>query len=325
MKVLIPDVLSPPANIEKKIFGTKAEIIISQANNSSEIQDNIWNSVNAVLAFDKIKFDKNLLDKMNLCKVIVRVGVGFDNVDLDYAKIKKITVCNVPDYGVDEVADHAIGFLLMLSRGMKEYVNNVEKRNWTRENDMPIRLKGKNIGIIGLGRIGTAVARRAKVLGLHVIFYDPYIKEGFDKSYGFQKVSSLKELSLKSDFVSIHTPINKETFHLINDSFFSNLKKGSFIINTARGDLIDINSLEKFMKNDVVKGAALDVLPLEPNTDNQKLIVALEKSEPWIKNRIIVTPHVAFYSPESFIEMREKASKEALRVLQNMKPLNPVN
>ena len=325
MKILIPDVVKPPANIEEEIFEKNTKIIVGQAKKSSDIKDNVWAEVDAVLTFDLIQYNKDLLKKMTKCKIIVRVGVGYDNIDLEAAKEREIVVCNVPDYGTEEVADHTVGLLLMLTRGLKEYLLNVEKRNWSRINLLPTRLRGKTLGIIGLGRIGTATARRTAALGLNVVFYDPYLVDGIEKALGFKRLHSLKELARDSDFISIHTPLTKETRNIINEDFLKLVKKNVYIINTARGELVDINSLEKYMKKNIVAAAALDVLPIEPNNDEQSLIVALEKNEEWIKNRLIVTPHVAFYSPESYIEMRSSAAKEAKRFLEGSKPKNQVN
>ena len=325
MNVLIPDVLKAPAEIEMKIFGENAEIIIADAKTNSDISDDIWKSCNAILAYDRLLYDKTCIDKLHSCKVIVRVGVGFDNVDLEYAKEKDIVVCNVPDYGTEEVADHTMALLLNLSRGIKKYSSNVENGNWDRFHDLPVRLRGKTLGIIGLGRIGTATAMRAKAFGLNVIYFDPYIADGYDKALGLTRVESIKELANQSKFVSIHTPMNNETEKILNEEFFNNLNPGSYLVNTARGGLVDIEALHKAMKDGIISACGLDVLPIEPNDGTQSLIVALEKQEDWIKNRLIITPHVAFYTPEAYAEMRKSAALEAYRVLEGNKPRNQVN
>ena len=325
MKILCADVLKAPADIELKIFGEDAEIIIADAKNNNDINDDIWNSCNAILAYDQLIYDKACIDKLQNCKVIVRVGVGFDNVDLKYAKQKGIIVCNIPDYGTEEVADHTMALLLNLCRGIKKYSSNVENRNWNRSHNLPVRLRGKTLGIIGLGRIGTATAIRAKAFGLNVIYFDPYIADGYDKALGLTRVESLKDLAIQSKFISIHTPINNETKEILNEDFFNNLNHGSYLVNTARGELINIKALEKAMKKEIIYACALDVLPVEPNDDSQRLIVELEKQKDWIVNRLIVTPHVAFYSPESYEEMRTSAALEALRVLKGNNARNQVN
>jgi D-3-phosphoglycerate dehydrogenase len=325
LKILIPDVIKPPADIEIEIFGLEADIITGEATHSEMISDEIWKECNAVLAFDQLDYNKELLSKMSSCKVIVRVGVGYDNVDVVDAKNKNIIVCNVPDYGTEEVADHTMALLLSLVRGLPEYTRRVKLRNWNRHNSMPFRLRDKVIGIIGLGRIGTATALRSKAFGMKVIFYDPYINDGYDKALGVERVSLLEDIARESDIISLHTPLTHETKGMINDSFFAYVNRKPIIINTARGHIVEIAALEKAMREGVVKAAGLDVLPLEPSDDSQQLIVDWEQDEEWLRGRLLVTPHVSFCCPEAFEEMRRKAAEEALRVLNGGKAKNCVN
>jgi len=325
MNILIPDVLRDPANIESEIFGTDADIIVAKATNHKDIADEVWSNCDAILAFDQITYDKELISNLTKCKVIVRVGVGYDNVDLYEAKNKDILVCNVPDYGTEEVADHTMGMLLSLLRGLPEYTRKVQQRNYSRENNMPIRLRGKILGVIGLGRIGTATAVRAKAFGLKIIFYDPYIKDGIDKALDFIRVDTLQEIAEHSDVISIHTPLTSETHEMLDEKFFGVVKKEPTILNTARGPIIDLSALEKHMRNGTVNAAGLDVLPIEPSDDSQRLIVDYENDEEWLRGRLVVTPHIAFYSPQAYEEMRRKAALEALRVLNGEKARNCLN
>jgi len=325
LKILIPDVITPPVDIEREIFGSAANVITGGATHSEMISDKIWEECSVVLAFDQLDYNKELLSKMSSCKVIVRVGVGYDNVDVVDAKNKNIIVCNVPDYGTEEVADHTMALLLSLVRGLPEYTRRVKLRNWNRHNSMPFRLRDKVIGIIGLGRIGTATALRSKAFGMKVIFYDPYINDGYDKALGVERVSLLEDIARESDIISLHTPLTHETKGMINDSFFAYVNRKPIIINTARGHIVEIAALEKAMREGVVKAAGLDVLPLEPSDDSQQLIVDWEQDEEWLRGRLLVTPHVSFCCPEAFEEMRRKAAEEALRVLNGGKAKNCVN
>ena len=325
MNILIPDVLSPPADIEQEVFGSKTEIHVTNATSSESIPDELWKNCDGILAWDQLEYPAELLEKLIKCKVIVRVGVGFDNIALLEAKKRNIVVCNVPDYGTEEVADHAIAFLLSLVRGLPEYTKKVQQRNWDRSNSMPFRLRSKVMGVIGLGRIGTATANRAMAFGMKVIFYDPYINDGYDKALGVERVESLESIARMSDVISVHTPLSRETHGMINDRFLSHVEKQPIIINTARGVIIDISALERAMRKGVVKAAGLDVLPVEPSDDSQQLIVDYENNKEWLKGRLVVTPHIAFYSPESYKEMREKAAMEALRVINGEKARNCVN
>ena len=325
MNILIPDVLSEPADIEAEIFGSDADIIVGEATSHKDITDEIWMNCEGILAWDVIDYNAELISKLKKCKVIVRVGVGFNNVDLMAAKKKKIVVCNVPDYGTGEVADHAIAFLLSLCRGLPEYTRRLMNREWNRFNPMAERLDKKVMGIIGLGRIGTATAMRAKVFGMKIIFYDPYIKDGVDKALNFTRVDTLQEIAEFSDVISIHTLLTSETHGMIDEKFFGLVKKEPIILNTARGLIINLSALEQTMRKGIVKAAGLDVLPVEPSDDSQQLIVDYENDEEWLRGRLVVTPHIAFYSPQAYEEMRKKAAQEALRVLNGEKARNCVN
>ncbi len=324
MIILVPDVLKPPAEIERQVFGESAEILLCQAVSAEEIAREDWARCEAILAYDLIRFTDDLMRDLERCEVIVRVGVGYDNVDLEAAQRHGVTVCNVPDYGCEEVADHAMAMLLSLARGIPEYNRRTRLRDWDRANSLPYRLRGRTLGIVGLGRIGSAVAKRGLAFGMRVVFYDPYKEDGYDKALGVDRVVSLEELAAESDVVSVHAPRTAETDRMIDRAFFGSLRRPIHLINTARGALVDLGALAEAMKEGSVAAAGLDVLPVEPNVDSQTLVSAWEAGEVWIRDRLIVTPHSAFYSPESYREMRTKAALEARRVLEGRPPRNPV-
>lgn len=325
LKILIPDAIYLPPDIEQGIFGSKAEVVAVDAKKTGGVPDELWHNCSAVLAYDTILYDAALLSKLKKCKVLVRAGVGYDNVDLAEAKKRNIIVCNVPDFCTEEVADHTMAFLLALVRYLPEYARTVQQRKWKRENDITFRLKDKVLGIIGMGRIGTATALRAQGFGLKVVYYDPYIRAGYDKVLSVQQVDSLEELASVSDIISVHTPLTSETRKMIDGKFFKNVKKGAILINTARGPIVDISALEQAMKKNIIKACGLDVLPVEPSDNSQKLIVDYEKDAEWLRGRLAVTPHSAFYSRESLKEIRVKSASEAKRVLEGKKPKNCVS
>ncbi len=325
-KVLIPDRIKSNADIEEEVFGEKAVITLCNAVHSSQISEEIWSNTDAVLAWHEIKYDRHLISKMKNCKIIVRVGVGYDNVDLKAASEFGITVCNVPDYGTDDVADHTMALMLSLCRNLYCYSNSVKESLWKWETGYQLRrLKGLSLGIVGLGRIGTAVALRAKSFGLNVRFYDPYKPHGYEKSLTIERDETLYSLASRSDIISIHTPLTDETKLMINKEFFDACKKKIIFINTARGMIVDIDSLYESLLSNRILFAGLDVLPFEPPDENHPLIKSWKQDDEWIKGRIIITPHSAFYNEDSYKEMREKAAREVLRVLNNEKPLNKVN
>ncbi|MCK9282218.1 MAG: C-terminal binding protein [Melioribacteraceae bacterium] len=324
-KILIPDRLVPPADIEESVFGDEAELQLFQAVNAHEIEDKVWEECDAVLAWHELYFDKNLLSKMENCKVIVRVGVGYDNIDIVSAAEFGIIVCNVPDYGTDDVADHTMALMLSLCRGIKFYDVAAKEGIWKWEPGSKLRrVKGSTLGIIGLGRIGTAVALRAKAFGLNVRFYDPYKSHGYEKALSLGRDYSLSQLAENSDIISIHTPLTNETKMMIGKDFFESCKNEIIFINTARGQIVNLNSLYEAMKEGKVLFAGLDVLETEPPQFDNPFIKEWSGDKGALKDRVIITPHSAFYNKESYIEMRKKAAEEALRILKGEKPFYEV-
>lgn len=325
--ILIPDLLTLPATIERDVFGPEVEIVAPCATDVSEIDDETWESADAILAWHELQFTADVVRKLKKCKVIVRVGVGFDNIDLEIAGEMGIPVCNVPDYGTNDVADHALGLMLTLARGIIAFNNSIRESNdWDWEAAGKLRrLSGSNLGIIGLGRIGTAFAIRAQALGMNVLFYDPYIPDGQDKALKVTRCIELHQLLEKSDIISIHTPLTQETREMVNRNFLAAMKKDSILVNTARGGIVVLDDLDEALRLNHLQAAGFDVLPIEPPDFTHPLLKAWKAHEPWIANRLVLTPHSAFYNIEAYTEMREKAAKEAKRVLDGRKALNQVN
>ena len=325
-RILIPDRLKDNADIEQQVFGSETIIELFNATSAKDIPDTVWSNCDAILAWHEIQYTPSLIQKMKNCKVIVRVGVGYDNVNLQAAEQNNIKVCNVPDYGTDDVADHAMAFILSLSRGLPEYESAARKGDWSWETGVGLRrLKGSNLGIIGLGRIGTAVALRAKAFGLNVLFYDPYKPQGIEKSLSLERVDSLYELAEKSRIITIHAPLTSETSKMIDEGFFNTCNKGTILVNTARGGIIDFDHLHDAMLNEIIYKTGLDVLPVEPADLSHPLIKKWKENNSDWERRIQITPHCAFYNAESYVEMRRKAAEEALRVLNNLPTLYEIS
>eukprot|EP01120_Amphizonella_sp_Union-15-10_P014474 TRINITY_DN701_c0_g2_i2.p1 TRINITY_DN701_c0_g2~~TRINITY_DN701_c0_g2_i2.p1 ORF type:complete len:324 (-),score=61.21 TRINITY_DN701_c0_g2_i2:49-1020(-) len=253
---------------------------------------------------------------MKKLKIISRVGMGYDNIDIEAAGKHSVYVANVPDYGVEEVADSAMCLLLNLLRKTHWLSEGTHRGEWpTMKAVGSKRLRGKNLGIIGLGKIGTAFAQRAKAFGFNIIFYDPYLPDGIDKSQGIHRADTLKQLMETSDIVSVHCYLDATNKHMINKDSLSWLKHGSYLINTARGGLVDVDAVVEALGTGRLAGAALDVLEKEPYLEGSLLNVP----------NLILTPHTAFYSDDGFHEMRTKATLEVKRVLLGEKPRNCVN
>jgi phosphoglycerate dehydrogenase-like enzyme len=256
------------------------------------------------------------IDSLSRCQAIIRCGVGYDNVDLQAAGRNGIVVCNVPDYGTEEVADHALMLLLAIARRLRACDTAIRGGRWEVSDAFGApRLRGQTLGLVGLGRIGTAMARRGQVLGMRVLFYDPHLPDGIDKALGIERVYTLDELLAQSRFLSLHCPLTPRTHHLLNARTLALLPHGAYVVNTARGGVIDSDALLAALDSGQVAFAGLDVVEREP-LDHEAL-----RKHP----QVLWTPHTAFYSVEAFAEMRIKGAYEARRILRGEPVRNPVN
>ena len=267
-----------------------------------------------------------MLDK---CRIVVKMAVGFDDVNVEAFGKHGIPVCNVPDYGTREVADHAIALMMTLTKSIAfhdECLREEPVKNWRPAlNPFGRRLADCTFGVVGLGRIGTTAMRRAQAFDMDCVFYDPYQPSGLELALGVRRVDTLHELMAQSDIVSVHTPLNDETEHLIDADALAAAKKGTIVINTARGPLIDLDALHDAMMDGTVLAAGLDVLPDEPADLNAPLIAAWHRNEDWIKHRLVITPHSAFFTPESVRDIRAFAARTAARYLRGGRLVNCVN
>ncbi|MFQ5761554.1 MAG: C-terminal binding protein [Candidatus Bathyarchaeia archaeon] len=314
-KVHITDFLQPPPDVEEEVLRGIASVRLHRAKNEDALGSEI-DDADALIAWHTIEITEKTISRLKACRGIVRCGVGIENVDLEAAGKRSIYVCNVPDYGVDEVSDHTIAMLLMLHRRMTVYDQSVRSGVWDFKVGKPIRrLRGQTLGIVGLGRMGTATALKAKVLGLRVVEYDPYIPRGIEKSLGVESVDFQTLLEI-SDIVSMHVPLTEETYHMIGVEELRRMKPSAILINTSRGPVVDNHALYLALKEGVIAGAGLDVLEQEPPSPGTPLIQL---------PNVVLTPHSAFYSEDAFKELRLKGAQEVARILRGQKPLNPVN
>jgi phosphoglycerate dehydrogenase-like enzyme len=228
--------------------------------------------------------------------------VGFDSVDCQAAREHGVPVCNVPDYGTEEVADHAIALALALARQIIPLDQEAKQLGWKIRVESKLRrLRELTFGVVGLGRIGTATALRARALGFKVCFYDPYLPNGVDKALGVVRIRTLEELLHVADILSIHCPLNSETHHLISARELKLMKADAFVVNTARGSIIEKNALLTALREGRLAGAGLDVVEDEP----------LKTPEEAATPNLIVTCHAAFCSVESKREMRSTSARIA--------------
>jgi len=250
---------------------------------------------------------KKAIDAMRHCKGIVRYGIGLDNVDLEAAKAKGIPVRNVPDYCLDEVADHTMALMLALQRQVCRVFGLVREGTWkiTPPLELP-PLRKSTLGLIGFGRIAQLVARRAQSFGLNVIASDPYAEKSVFLKTGVRQ-TSLVELFNVADIVSLHCPLTDETRHVVNASTLGRMKNTSLLVNTGRGGLVDTRALEHVLRSGRIAGAALDVLEQEP----------IPRDDPMLAlPNIIVTSHISWYSSESVRELQHRAALAVLELLK---------
>ncbi|MBW8268251.1 C-terminal binding protein [Caldovatus sp. SYSU G05006] len=262
-------------------------------------------------------------------RVVVRMGVGYDRVDRAACAARGITVCNVPDYGTQEVAEFAVLLAVALRRGLALYHDGQRAEPpapWgVTPSPLVRRLEGQTFGILGLGRIGTAAALRAKAMGFRVVFFDPHLPNGADRAIGVRRARTLEELLAQSDVFSIHTPLTRATRGLIGERELRLLPRGAVVVNTARGPILDLDALERALRDGHLAGAGLDVLPEEPPREPlPSLLRAYRAREPWLLGRLIVTPHIAFHTPEAWEDIRRKSAETMRDVLVEGKRTNVI-
>ncbi|MGH9724696.1 MAG: C-terminal binding protein [Candidatus Acidiferrales bacterium] len=261
------------------------------------------------------KITSDMIRQMKRCRIIARFGIGVDNVDVAAATGAGIVVTRVPDYCIDEVSDHTLALLLALVRKIPFANSRAHAGRWEMPAVIPIhRLRGRVLGLVGFGRISQLVALKAKSFGLKIATYDPYVPSSITTNAGVENIP-FSELIKISDYISIHTPLVPETNHLFNADIFRQLKPAAYLINTARGPIVDEMALAQALDEGQLAGAALDVLSQEPPTD----------SPLFGRDNVILTPHMSFYSVESLVELQTKAAEEVVRILGGQMPRNPVN
>jgi D-3-phosphoglycerate dehydrogenase len=260
---------------------------------------------------------EKIISSLNKCKIIVRTGIGYNNIDVEAASRKGIMVANVPDYCAGEVADHAMALLLSLVRKVTFLAGQVRREKWSFIEAKPIpRLSETTLGLYGCGNIAQGVARRAQAFDIEVRGFDPYLPDAVFAKAGIGRVNSLDELCAVSDFISLHAPLTAETQHIVNWDALKKMKKTAVIVNTARGPLIDHGDLYRALKEGVIAGAALDVTEQEP----PEFPLSLNELD-----NVLITPHAAYYSESSEPELRTKAVQEVIRTLTEGKPKFWVN
>ena len=324
-KVVVTDYIGPEVEVEQSIIGELAGIETLLARSVAELEGKVEDA-DAIIIFHEVSLPEEVINRLKNCRIIVRGGVGYDAVDYRCAGRLGIPVCNVPDYGVDEVADQAIGMMIALNRGFLKVERGLKDslEPWDCRAVQPVkRLSGATLGIVGLGRIGQATAQRARAMQMKIIAYDPYLRPGTEKVFGVEMVS-FDELLLRSDVVSLHAPLTEETDGLIDNDALSKMKPNAILVNTSRGSVVDTAALVQALRSGNISGAGIDVLPIEPPREDEPLIELWRESNETNVN-LILTPHTAFYSAEAMLEIRTKTAMEVARALRGEKLVNCVN
>jgi D-3-phosphoglycerate dehydrogenase/C-terminal binding protein len=310
------------------VTGPDVVLLNPRQNRFDLIDMGAWENADGIVV-SRIPIDATAISHLKRARIVVRNGVGFDIIDLKACGEAGIAVCNVPDYGTTEVADSAIAMMLAFARGSGVYDAALRadlKTGWSHVHNITARrLRGACFGVIGLGRIGTAAALRARAFGMQIAFYDPLLPNGAELSFGFTRARTLAELLGLADVVSIHSPLTAETRGLINAAAVAAMKPGAYLICNARGPICDTGALLEGLRSGRLAAVGLDVLPKEPATTDDPLVAAWVANEPWIRGRVLLNPHAGFYSPDAFVDLRRKAVETAYYYLRDGKLANCVN
>lgn len=320
LTVLEPEGLYPDTSEEQRILGPGVRLLHGGGEESiAQLPDALCAEVDGLFIF------RNWLSAADIArfpklKVVVRMGVGYDRLDRAALAARGVTVCNVPDYGTTEVADHAVALILALRRGITLH-HDMQRADppapWAYVGSPLLqRFSEQTVGLLGLGRIGTAVALRMKAFGCRVVFHDPYLPNGVERALGIARARTREELLEQADILSLHAPLTRTTAGLVGEEELRRLPAGAVVVNTARGPMLDIEALYTVLRDGHIAGAGLDVIPQEPPVEPiPRLLAAYRAREPWLEGRLIITPHSAFYTPHAYDDIRIKSAETMRDVL----------
>ena len=317
MKTVITDHPFPTLDLAQAIFSRNGiDLEAMQARDAESVIARARTADAMMVGMARI--DKKVIDALERCKVIVRLGVGFDNVDVPAATSRGIMVVNIPDFCTEEVSDHAMALILIIARRVIPGQKAVREGKW---GPMAIdftsfkRVREQTLGLYGFGRIARGMAEKARGFKMACVAYDPFVSKEAMAATGVEKVD-LKELLIRSDYLSLHSPLTKETENAFGLEEFRTMKPTAWIINTSRGPVIREEDLIKALDDRMIAGAALDVLAKEPPDGNHPLLN---------RENVILTPHMASWTWDSRNDLQTKGAEEVVRALKGEKPKNLVN
>ncbi|MBM4237289.1 MAG: C-terminal binding protein [Euryarchaeota archaeon] len=315
LKVVITDYIYGEPDEERRILEKiGAELELHECRSEEEVLEAAKDADGILNTYAPVS--RRVIEGLRRCRVVVRYGIGFDTIDLEAATEKGIVAVNIPTYCIDEVADHTLALILSAARKVVAYDRIVREGKWDWRDARPIhRLRNQTLGLIAVGRIGRALIERAKPLGLRIIASDPYVPDEKMREMGAEPVT-LEKLLAESDIVSVHTPLTKETRHMLRYEQFRKMKRSAILVNTSRGPVIKVPDLARALEEGLIAYAALDVLEKEPPGRDDPILR---------QENLVLTPHASFYSEGSVREVKITASEEVVRVLTGRRPLSCVN
>jgi D-3-phosphoglycerate dehydrogenase len=320
LKVVISDYDYGDVNVERPLIeGAGFELVPAQCKSEDELIEVAYDASAVITQYARV--GEKTINSFTNCRLIARYGTGVDIVDVEAATRRNILVTNIPDYCVDEVADHAMGLLLACIRKLKIYDKTLRSGVWRWQIGQPIhRIRGRTMGLLAFGKIARAIAERAKPFGVRLIAYDAYLPKEAFVPYGVTPVS-FDELIKQADYLMIQVPLTSETRGIIGEAELRKMRPSCVLINTSRGPLVNKDALYKALKEEWISAAGVDDIDPEPTKQRDWK----PESPLFDLDNLIITPHSAYYSEESIHEARQRTAEEVVRVLSGHPPLSPVN
>lgn len=315
----ITDHMIPPPDLEAAVLDGLATVDFLDTRREQDLDPERLARLDALLVWST-PIGAATAARLPRCRIVVRFGVGYDRIDVAALEASGIPFCNNPDYGTEEVADHAVSLLLSLQRRLWEHDARARtyQGTWQANTLTPLHRSGTaTVGVVGVGRIGTAVVNRLKPFGYRILGYDPHQPAGHEKAVGYRRVRTLDALLAESDIVTFHCPLTSETRGLLNARTLAALKPGAILVNTARGELFaGLDPVEAALRSGHLAALGTDVLPVEPPAPHP-LLTAWRTREDWLAGRLVVTPHNAFHSDAAAVEMRRNAAETVRLFLED--------
>lgn len=307
----ITDHMIGSPDLEAEVLGQDVEIDFFATTDDTKFDPDRLAKLDALMVWGA-RLGSRSISNLHRCRGVVRYGVGYEKIDLAALAKAGIPFANNPDYGTEEVADHAIAMILSLHRRLWEHDARARAytSGWQVHSLKPLsRSNRATVGIIGVGRIGTAVINRLKPFGFRILGYDPGQPPGHEKAVGYERVERLADILAQSDIITLHCPATEETRGMLNADGLARLKPGAILVNTARGELLeDLDALQAALRSGHLAAAAIDTLTQEP-PGHHPLLSAWRDRDDWLAGRLVITPHNAFYSDHAAIEMRTNAAR----------------